>query len=49
MILPEDLVARGIWPMLRHLVDGSAPEPTKDVANCDKPRLGACGLRTGDF
>jgi len=32
--------------MLRCLVDGLARAPKKDVASCDKPRVGACNLRS---
>jgi hypothetical protein len=34
--------------MLRRLKDGSAWAPRKGVASCDKPRVGACSLRSGD-
>jgi len=33
---------------LSRLVDGSAWAPRKGVASCDKPRGGACSLRSGD-
>ena len=34
--------------MLRHLTDGLARALKKGVASCDKPRVGACSLRSGD-
>src|SRR5690348_8502261 len=34
--------------MIRHLTDGSAWALTKGVASCDKLRVGARGLRSGD-
>jgi len=34
--------------MRRCLVDGSAWVPTKGVASCDKPRVGAGSRRSGD-
>jgi len=30
------------------LVDSSAQTPKKGVASCDKPRVGACSLRSED-
>ena len=34
--------------MIRHLTNGSAWALTKGVASCDKLRVGARGLRSGD-
>ena len=34
--------------MIRHLEDGLAQVPKKGVASCDKPRVGACILRSED-
>ena len=34
--------------MIRHLMDGLAWALMKGVASCDKLRVGACSLRSGD-
>ena len=34
--------------MIRHLVDSLAQTLMKGVASCDKPRVGACSLRSED-
>jgi hypothetical protein len=34
--------------MLRRLTDGLAQAPKKGAASCDKLRVGACSLRSGD-
>ena len=45
---PTPAVEPGYADMRRCLVDGSAWVPTKGVASCDKPRVGAGSRRSGD-